>query len=188
MSVNCLQPCFVRCLGCFLNVLLGSESREEPLKGPLPNLIVDFSSSCLPQDRVAVHSQDVMDTPDAKTLSTLVHRDEPTGSHTDSERVASRGHCGDRGKQTYLLNFPFRRGCVQVFDVVNGFCLLRISLCSDFVVGLIKILQTGRHQDRVAEDVTIVNVPEVCQASIFLWIMSWVVSSNECCWPAQLKI
>ena len=54
-----------------------------------------------------------------------------------------------------------------------------------FVDGTIKVLQTGRHQDRVAEDVAVVDVPLVCQASIFLWSMWWVVSSREFCSPAQ---
>ena len=38
------------------------------IKGPLPNLIVDFSSSFLLQDRVAVHPKDVVDKADAKTF------------------------------------------------------------------------------------------------------------------------
>ena len=45
------------------------ESWEESLKGPLPNLIVDFSSSSLLRDRVAVHPKNVVDTADAKTFT-----------------------------------------------------------------------------------------------------------------------
>ena len=45
------------------------ESREEPLKGHLSNLVVDFSSPFLLQDCVAVHPEGVVDTAHAKTLA-----------------------------------------------------------------------------------------------------------------------
>ena len=43
----------------------------------------------------------------------LVH-DELTGSHSNSEGVAPSGHCGDRGQQAHLVDFPLGRGRVQV--------------------------------------------------------------------------
>ena len=89
-------------------------------------------------------------------------RDEKTGSCSDSESVASSGYSGDRGQQTHLVNLLLGKSCVQVCDVVDDICLVRNSLCSNFVVGIIKLLKIGRHQDRVAEDVTIVTLPEVC--------------------------
>ena len=41
---------------------------EEALERPLPNLVEDFSSPFLMQDRVAVHSQDVVDAADSQTF------------------------------------------------------------------------------------------------------------------------
>ena len=84
------------CAECRLLRTVLRESWEEPFKGTVSHLIVDFSSSFLLQDRLAVH-----------------------------ERVASSGHCGDGGQQANFVNFPFRRGCVQVRDVVDDFWLLR---------------------------------------------------------------
>ena len=63
-----------------------------------------------------------------------------------------------------------------------------MSLCSNSVVGSIKFLQVGRHQDGVTEDVTIVDVPLICQATIFLWGVSRVISSDVLCRPTQLKM
>ena len=45
------------------------ENREEPFDRPLSNLVVDFCSSFLLQDRVAVHTENVVHTTDAKTLT-----------------------------------------------------------------------------------------------------------------------
>ena len=44
------------------------ETREEPLKRSLSNLVIDFNGSLLLQDRVAEHSQYVVDATDTKTL------------------------------------------------------------------------------------------------------------------------
>ena len=97
------------CAECRLLRTVLRESWEEPFKGTVSHLIVDFSSSFLLQDRLAVH-----------------------------KRVASSGHCGD------VRQFSIQAGLVQVRDVVDDFWLLRISLCPDFVVGLIKFLEIGR--------------------------------------------
>ena len=45
------------------------ESREEPLKISLPNLVVDFSSSFFLQDCVAMHPEGVVDAADAKAFA-----------------------------------------------------------------------------------------------------------------------
>ena len=45
------------------------ESLEEPLRRPLPNCIQDFGSSFLLKNCVTVHSADVVDSTDAKTLA-----------------------------------------------------------------------------------------------------------------------
>ena len=45
------------------------ESWEEPFKGYLPNLVVDFSSSFLLQYCDAMHPEDVVDAPDAKAFA-----------------------------------------------------------------------------------------------------------------------
>ena len=106
------------------------EPREEPLKGPLPNLIVDVSSSFLLQDCVATHPENVVRAANAEAfakrcklclrilaqLNTFVHCStnicigselicDLTGPHSNSERGASSGHCGDGGPQAYLVHF-----------------------------------------------------------------------------------
>ena len=55
------------------------------------------------------------------------------GPHSNSERSASSGHCGDGGMQFYFVNSPFTWSCVQVCDVVDDFCFLMVSLCSKLV-------------------------------------------------------
>ena len=44
------------------------KAREEALERALPSLVADFSSPSLLQDRVAVHSQDVVDAADSQTF------------------------------------------------------------------------------------------------------------------------
>ena len=102
----------------------------------LTNLSEDVGKLTLWKNCVIVHSGDVVDSTDAKTLAekgkfcqrvlarlnTFVHcsndscfgheliRNELPGSHNDSERAASSGHHRDRSQQTHLVNFPFRQG------------------------------------------------------------------------------
>ena len=49
----------------------------------------------------------------------------------------------------------------SIFHVVDYFCFLRVSSSSNFLVGVVKFVQVGRHEDWVTEDVTIIHVPEV---------------------------
>ena len=81
--------------------------------------------------------------------------------------------------QFYFVNSPFKWSCVQVCDVVDDFCFLMVSLCSKLVVGIIKFTKVGRHQDRMAEHVTVSNVPDVSHTSSLLQSMTWVVSTSE---------
>ena len=113
-----------------------SSVMEEPLQGPLPNLIIHVSSTFLLQNRVPVQPKSVIDTADAKTftqesefclrilaqLNTLVHssndvcfglelvRDELTGSYSNSACVASSGRCGDRGPAFALRRLSTQAG------------------------------------------------------------------------------
>ena len=161
------------------------EAREEPCERPLPDLVVDLCSTLFLQDYVAVNPQDVLDTANSQTLAkegefclrilaqlnSFVHcsddiclaqelvRDELTGPPQ-----RQRAWCFE---QPLLRQRP-RQLSIQVGLRPDDFCFLRVSLCSNFVVCVIKFMKVGRHQDRMAEDVTVINVPEVRQASIFL--------------------
>ena len=57
------------CAECDLRHTVLRETRKEPFKRPLSKLVVDFSSSFLLQDRVAVHSQEAVDAANSQTLS-----------------------------------------------------------------------------------------------------------------------
>ena len=57
------------CAECGLHQAVLREYREERLKRSPSNLVVDFSSSLLLQDRVAVHSEDVVDAADPETFT-----------------------------------------------------------------------------------------------------------------------
>ena len=86
------------------------------------------------------------------------------------------------------VNFPLRWCCTQVLHVVNHFRFLWVSFCSNFRLGAVEFMHVRRHQGRVTLDVTIIHVPQVRQASIFLQSMSWIVSSGEFFRSNQLKI
>ena len=57
-----------RAEGCLRRAVL-RETREEPFKKPLPDLVVDLGSPLFLQDFVTMNSQDVDDTTDPQTLS-----------------------------------------------------------------------------------------------------------------------
>ena len=50
---------------------------------------------------------------------------------------------------------------------------------SDFRIGVVEPLSERRHQDRVTHSVTIVHVPQLRQASIFLQRVPRVVGTSE---------
>ena len=52
---------------CCLRQTVLREAREETLERTLPNLVEDFCSPFLRQDRVAVHWQDVVDAANSQT-------------------------------------------------------------------------------------------------------------------------
>ena len=81
-------------------------------------------------------------------------------------------------------------GAAQVVHVVDDLCLLGVPLRSDFGVVNIDFLQEGRHQDRVTHNVTVIHVPQLRQATVFLQRMPQVVftlfpGSLAGSWPAQ---
>ena len=174
---------------CGLYHAVFRETREQPLKRSLSNLVVDFSGSFLLQDRMTVHSETFAD--ESKfclrvltQLDTFVHSsndvrlcqalvlDELSKSHGDSECDASSGYCGDH--VLHVLIFPLRRCCTRVVHVVIDFRFQRGSF-----IGVVEFMQVRRHQDRVTHDVTIIHVPLIRQASIFLQRVPRVVGSGE---------
>ena len=100
-------------------------------------VVTNFSSSLLLQECGAVHSENVVDTTDTKTLAeesnlclwvltqldTFVYgwndvwlgqelvRNEMVLVHCNFECGASGGYCGDRGQFLHVVNFPLRRCC-----------------------------------------------------------------------------
>ena len=65
-----------------------------------------------------------------------------------------------------VASFRATRSCIQVFHVVNDLRFLWGSFRFNFGSGGIEIVQVGRHQDRVTQDVTMIHVPKVREASI----------------------
>ena len=66
------------------------------------------------------------------------------------------------------MDFHSGKVCVRSEDVVDDFCFLLVSLCSNFTAGCVKRLQVGQCQHWVTQEVTIIKVPDVCWASVFL--------------------
>ena len=64
LALFCIQFRTLACAECGLHQTVFRESWEKPLKRSPSNFVVDFSSSFLLQDRVAVHSQNVVDATD----------------------------------------------------------------------------------------------------------------------------
>ena len=63
--------------------------------------------------------------------------------------------------------------------VVSNFCFQWVPLCSDSGVGDGEILQKRQHQDWVTDDVTVVHVPKVRQASVRLQHMLRVMGTSK---------
>ena len=112
---------------------------EEPLKRSLSNLIEDFGSSSFLKNCMTLHSEDVVDTADTKALAkeskfclwvlaqlgSFVRglNDICFGQEFHPERVASGCGCGDRGKQSHLVNLPLTTQ--QITSVFSApICLL----------------------------------------------------------------
>ena len=116
------------------HAILG-ETREEPIEGPLPDLIVDRCRPLFLQDFVAVNPQDVVDTADAQTfpkegelclrnlakLDALVHCADdiclaqelvryelPRPDSDSAERVAAVGDCRGFGPGSGRRQFSTR--------------------------------------------------------------------------------
>ena len=78
--------------------------------------------------------RDVVNTANAKAFAKECKFCLKILAHSDSERGASSGHCGESGMQSYIVNFPFRCGCVQVCDVVNDFHFLWVRSAPTFAL------------------------------------------------------
>ena len=107
----------------------------------------------------------------------------PTATPSD----ASSSGCGDFGHVLHVADPPLKRRCIQVIHAVDDFCFLWVPLRSDFGVGDVEFLQARRHQDWVTQNVTIVHVPKVRQASILLQHAPRIVGSGEFLWATQQK-
>ena len=193
MSRALLYPIPDSCTERRLRHTVLHETREEPFERPLSNLIVYLCSSLFLKDCVAVYSQDVVDAVNSHTLSedgkfrlrvlakliAFVHcsndvylaeelvRNVLSRSNSDSECDASSGNCAELGLVLHVTDPPLKKRCIEVVLAVDDFCFLVVALRYNFGVGGVKFLQEGRHQDRVTHDVTVIHVPQVCQASVF---------------------
>ena len=150
------------CAECGLHGAVLCKSREEPLKRPLPNLVVDFSGSLLLQDRVAMHPRDVVDTTDAKALAeeskfclwVLTQLTRSCIARTTSALAKSWSAMNCRGPAAtpsvvlptghvmHVTKSPLRRCCTRVVHVVDDFRFLWVSFCSNFGVGVVEFLGT----------------------------------------------
>ena len=115
-------------------------------------------------------------------------RDELPGSNSDSEGDASVANCGGFGHFPHVPNSPLRWRCIQIVHDVDDFCFQWVPLRSDSGVGDIEILQKRQHQDWVTHNVTIVHVPLICQASVFLQRVLRVVGTGELFLAAKLEV
>ena len=112
------------------------KTREEPLERSLSHLVKNFCGSLFLQDRVAVHSQNVIDATDAKTftkesefclrvmalLDTLVRGSNDVRLCQELVRdELSRSNSDSRGMFCTSPSSPFRRCCTQVVHVVDDF-------------------------------------------------------------------
>ena len=145
-------------------ILSSVKPREEPLKRSLSNLVVDFSGSLLLQDRVALHSEDVVGASDSETfmeeskvcqwlptlLDTFVHgsSDVCLGQELVCNELSvscSDSECVVLPAVTVETLFMFSTSsilCTQV-HVINDFRFLWVPLRSDFGVGDVEFLQEG---------------------------------------------
>ena len=111
--------------GLFQTVL--RESWKESLERPLPNLIEDFGGLSLLKHCEAVHSEDVVDSTDAKTRG--------------EGKILSQGpDTVKQGERANIVDAPLRWSCVHVSDVTNYFCFLRLSFCSNLCVSSVERL------------------------------------------------
>ena len=65
---------------------------------------------------------------------------------------------------------------------------MRVSFRSNFGIGDLEFLQVRRHQDRVTQNVAVVHVPQVRQASVFLQRVLRVVGSGDFSGPPNWKL
>ena len=161
---------------CGLYDAVFRETQEEPFERPVSNLVINFSGSLLLQDRVAVHSQNVVDATDTKTytkeckfcLRVLTQLD--TFVHPPLPKSWSSIKC--RGP-TATPSVMLPAVTVETLAVLctspslhsrDDFRFMWVSLCSNYGIGDVELLQVRRHQDRVTQNVTVVYVPQVRQA------------------------
>ena len=170
---------------CCLRQTVLRESSKEALERPLPNLFEDFSSPFLLQDRVAVHSQDVVD--------------------------AANSHCSNDirlGRE--LIRYVLSRSdshskCYATsvtVEMLAMFCTPRIlhsggAASKSFTKWMTSVssgfrsaptLQKRQHQGWVTHDVTVVHVPLICQASFFVQRVPRVVGSGKLLRAAKLEV
>ena len=92
---------------------------------------------------------------------------------------------GDCSQGANFVDAPLWVSVVHVWDVTNDFCLLSISLRSKFGAGRKKCCQLRDDQRRVANYVSVIQVPEIRQTSAFLQGVSGVARSCEGLWVGK---
>ena len=159
---------------CRLRHTVLRETWEEPFERPLSNLVVDFCSPLFLKDCVAVYCQDVVwqswtRSCIARMTSALPKSWSAMHCRSLTETPSVRLPAVTVETLAMFCTSPSRGAAADVF------CFLRVPLRSDFCVGQVEFQQEGRHQEGVTQNVTIVHVPSVRKASVFLQRVTRVV-------------
>ena len=85
-------------------------------------------------------------------------------------------HCRDDGGQSAgFADFPVKGVLSRSESWLMTSVFLSISLCTTFSVRCVKGHQISENQGWVAQAIAVVEVPEVCWASVFLQNMPWTI-------------
>ena len=107
---------------------------------------------------------------------------------SDSERDAAVGDCVGFGQAPHVAISPLGWRCIQIVHVLDDVRFHWVPLRSDSGSGNVEVLKKRLHQDSVTQDVTVIHLAVVRQASVLLQRMPWVMSTGELFWPTKLGI
>ena len=107
---------------------------------------------------------------------------------SDSERDAAVGDCIGFGQAPHVAISPLGWRCIQIVHVLDDVRFHWVPLRSDSGSGNVEVLKKRLHQDSVTQDVTVIHLAVVRQASVLLQRMPWVMSTGELFWPTKLGI
>ena len=108
--------------------------------------------------------------------------------NTDSECDATVGCCRGFVQAPHVVDSPLVWRCIQIIHAVDDFRFQWAPLGTDSGIGNVEVLQKRQRQDCVAHDVTVVHVPLICQASVFLQPVPHVTSTSELFRSTKLEI